>query len=523
MSANLFSFFRDELKLSGHTVLTLSDVSALAAIETFCNGLKQYDDTACQAAAVAITFPHADLGRLEKALGKRVADIVRRLREGPRGGTMDLIYHAARIVRDEGLGSAAAAALAAVAGELVIVPDRSATLKIIADAELTIEKIPEAYREAFGAATRENGPNGEAKDNPQEQKWIVSISIDIARSTEAKTRMLALAPDETHRQGIYQRFYRAFLNKEDRYYQKLFAKKRPDGSPSIDWRRLFVVKGIGDEIWLLYELPAKVEELQHGLAGLLEAALWQVTETVDWSETEKDNGPGFDSATEEAQRADGMRLPFKFHMDLIEDAAEISQLRATEITKNVRNYLSDPSFGPDHVLLSNRLAGGFVETSGRATRIAWRTDYIGHDVDRFFRTSKAALPAIVTIGESLFKRAGILSELAAHPGLFSAKIECEPGLASSLRGMFYLQHDIPSDELKGIGYSYRVYHFTTRYVLNGLHHDTFASPEVIEPTRARFPDSYRKSLQTLAERQREHEERDVEDGATASLEPHADV
>src|SRR5947209_10390778 len=92
-------------------------------------------------------------------------------------------------------------------------------------------------------------------DTPQ-GKTLISISIDVAGSTEAKSRILAIAAQEGWRHQLYKDFYRQFLFAEDRFYSAILRTNPGLRGIKLDWQRLFVVKGIGDEIWLLYEVTS---------------------------------------------------------------------------------------------------------------------------------------------------------------------------------------------------------------------------------------------------------------------------
>jgi hypothetical protein len=50
---------------------------------------------------------------------------------------------------------------------------------------------------------------------------LISMSIDVAGSTEAKSRILAIAAEEGRRHQLYERFYRQFLAAEDRFYEAI--------------------------------------------------------------------------------------------------------------------------------------------------------------------------------------------------------------------------------------------------------------------------------------------------------------
>ena len=114
----------------------------------------------------------------------------------------------------------------------------------------------------------------------------------------------------------------------------------------------------------------------------------------------------------------------------------------------------------------SRLCFGTSEAT-RWTRLQlYRTDYIGHEIDRFFRTTKAALPGTVAIGASTAQHLGLTF---GEP--VSGIMAVSDGAGQPLRG------GTPRDpihaarrtfaDLKGIGYPYDVYQLFAPRMLNG--------------------------------------------------------
>ena len=142
------------------------------------------------------------------------------------------------------------------------------------------------------------------------RRALISMSIDMAGSTEAKTRMRALAANDDRRHEFYRTLYREFLRHEDRFYGALFSQNWRLGCV-LDWQRLFVVKGIGDEIWILYEVdPATDQQVVSAAVRLIDASLALVGESIGWHGTEaiigtNDDFGGGSSAT---LRSNGPRL-----------------------------------------------------------------------------------------------------------------------------------------------------------------------------------------------------------------------
>jgi hypothetical protein len=154
--------------------------------------------------------------------------------------------------------------------------------------------------------------------------------------------------------------------------------------------------------------------------------------------------------------------------------------------------------------LASRLNAGFFEVRGTKLHQVHRTDYIGHEVDRFFRTAKASVPCAITMGEALFDRLGVQAQLVAYPGLFRAIIQydqnpSQPGLG--FRGwheLLIVSSELPAAELKGIGYSYRIYTLATQPQLNRIWHRGHDQKDsLLAPTLKQFPVELQDKLKTL--------------------------
>ncbi len=145
--------------------------------------------------------------------------------------------------------------------------------------------------------------------------WLVSVSINVAGSTEAKTRLKTL-PSEPDRQMEFLRdFYRQFLQQELRFYDQLTTKDGAFQLRPLLLDQIFYVKGIGDEVWLLIE-PKQFddEHLKHLLARVLNAAQAALSNWIVLAETaEAENGFDFDPAATERAIESGvvvLDLPF---------------------------------------------------------------------------------------------------------------------------------------------------------------------------------------------------------------------
>jgi len=337
---------------------------------------------------------------------------------------------------------------------------------------------------------------------------LISLSIDVAGSTEAKSRMLAIAAEEGWRHKLYENFYRQFLFAEDRFYNAILRPNHGLHGIMLDWQRLFVVKGIGDEVWLLYEVsPDNNVHIAAATVRLMQAALALLDTTIHWTATEHEHGPEFERDAELDERRDSMNLAYKVHMDLILDAIEISRMRADHFRSNSPAYIGSNQYGDSEAKLASRLNAGHFEVRGDKLRQVYRTDYIGHEVDRFFRTTKAAVPCALTMGQTLFNRLNVKPQLVAYPGLFRATIQYDrnpdqPG--SGFRGwhdLLFVHSELSAAEMKGIGYSYRIYTLATQPQLNGIWHRGHDQKDLLlMPTLERFPLELREALKTVRKR-----------------------
>lgn len=454
-----------------------------------------------RASLLLAAIAQPDLEIVLNTLGSEVANLVADLRPPASVNFGQRVMHWVKAVKESGdaadAGIRLLAAEAEGAGSDTNRQQLRDLLNIMADDANASERIRSVARKLAGDLHAVAIPGDDVRP---EAIRLVSMSIDMAGSTEAKTRMLALAADDTGRHSFYTTLYKRFLNHEDRLYRALFSSNSSHHGSALDWRRLFVVKGIGDELWILYELNGTDDV--SGAVRLLHCAIAFVEELINWSSTEDPDRPDFDPVAEEALRADHMELAYKIYMDLVQDALEISSLRAKSLESNVASYLGrgGQPFDADCGELAARLNAGFYYVFGNQYRRAFRTDYIGHEIDRFFRTSKAALPCVVTVGEALFDFLQPKSRLFAHPGLFHATIEysLQSGNPRSWNELFFVRQTLAAADLKGIGYPYRVHQFATQHQLFSLWHAA-ESQDLVKPSLVAFPAELKDKMMTTKE------------------------
>ena len=467
--AKVLDFVAHEIK---GRILTASSVTAFVAAEKAADRLGM-TATSREAAELAVLLPKTLLDRVRGEFGAKTADIVKAIRpKGPysRIAVEAMVLHG----RSEGDEVSRAAAIAAIAAEAAVASpddreDIAECLESMADRESGTERA--AFLTELRAQLPGPGPADREGESRSRTK-VISISMDVCGSTEAKTRMKACARDDEELAKWYEEFHREFLWREWRFYSLLF--RDGPGGVDWDWKHAFVVKGIGDEIWLLYEVGEDdLWKLRSLVARLFHAALDVAGRPILWTSASDDAEPPRDETWETRN------LPLKFYMDILDNAFEVSGPRRDFVTERRSEILGPEESwnSEDFIELGNRLHAGNLLGDGRRLVTAIRTDYIGWEVDRFFRATKFALPRVVAVGQALFKETFGLPQ---HPdedvgatGLMKTVLRCPIQQGGSERYMHcfrYVKKDIASKDLKGVGEGYTVYQVLRDNDVLGLRH-----------------------------------------------------
>ena len=281
------------------------------------------------------------------------------------------------------------------------------------------------------------------------------------------------------------------------------------GEIGWDWKRAFVVKGIGDQIWLLYEVWEEDNwKLPSLVVRLLHAALDAARRLISWTSATDDDEDG------DEEPWDTRHLLVKFYVDIVDDAFDITALRRDFVTERLPQILGaeDGWAGEDFIELGNRLHAGSFLGDGRRLVTAIRSDYIGWEVDRFFRMTKYALPSVVAVGQGLFEEAVDVSPDTAEgiggTELREAVFACPvpEGAGTRYDRCFrFVKEKIGAESPKGVGEGYAVYRVLRKRDLLGLR-DTGANEHVMQDTYEVFTtameDAVRGETRPLAGRAR---------------------
>ena len=234
---------------------------------------------------------------------------------------------------------------------------------------------------------------------------FISISIDICGSTDAKAKLRGhSACIETETTNLYESFQEQVLRVEETFWTML-------RSSNLDIQRLFLIKSIGDEVWYAYDLE-KLEayERRAAIARMIEALVSLQTKHFSLVAGPPEDPYNWSDVDPDTLLQIGM--PLKITVDVITDALDVATVREKYLAPHVASLLSpldkpakSVRAGDDcYINLCNRLGiANQVKTKEKVHSLT-RTDYIGWEIDRFFRLTKEARKGTVLIGP------GILSD-----------------------------------------------------------------------------------------------------------------
>jgi len=293
---------------------------------------------------------------------------------------------------------------------------------------------------------------------------FISISIDICGSTDAKAKLRGHSDlIGTEAAKLYDSFQQQVLRVEETFWTIL-------RSCSLDIERLFLIKSIGDEVWYAYDLEKlEAHDCKAAIAKMIQALVSLQTKQFDLIA-----GPPEDSYHWENVDTDTLLridMPLKITIDLVTDALEVGTVREKYLAPHVASLLSPlgkfpkpVQVGDDgYINLCNRLGiANQVKAKGKV-HSSIRSDYIGWQIDRFFRFTKAAIKGAVLIGPEIlsdFETHNLLvstdAESQSRPGWsisnISIRVYCGPSSFTSLGENYMLaKRYLPAEEQKGVG------------------------------------------------------------------------
>lgn len=295
---------------------------------------------------------------------------------------------------------------------------------------------------------------------------FLSISLDLVGSTALKRAMFQSGNEDFAKiNALYEQYVEHLFSFEEAFYRCVCA------SGVIDIRKLFLVKIIGDEYWYMYELDDgnDVRDVGHALvSGLLQ--VFGAARSV--------------SFTDVAGSAFRFDFSVKALIDLVTNALHLPDRRYAYFEDKIMELLGsearlsevDPG---DYAALCYGLNLRPAKPSSRELLGVTRSDYVGLQIDRFFRTAKACKPRLVTVGEPLWERLRIeLEQVRPKVGVYRAG-----GLAGN--GFMASHETIPAHDVTGIDHDIEVWHLYSHATLRD---DIYLPDEdltdFLAPTRA---------------------------------------
>jgi hypothetical protein len=231
---------------------------------------------------------------------------------------------------------------------------------------------------------------------------FISISIDICGSTAAKAQLLehskCIDTEATH---FYEEFQKQILRVETTFWTIL-------QSSNLEIERLFLIKSIGDEVWYAYSLDKLNEyEILASISHIIRATIALQTKHFDVVVGPPENP--FDWENQDPNEFLRIELPLKITVELITDALDISIVREKYLSPHVVSLLSPLGTRAKPILAGNESYINLCNRLGISTQhktedkvlSSVRTDYIGWEIDRFFRVTKEAVRGAVLIGPAI--------------------------------------------------------------------------------------------------------------------------
>lgn len=283
---------------------------------------------------------------------------------------------------------------------------------------------------------------------PSVPKPLISISFDICDSTDAKSRIVERnQSDAAQVRADYEHILRQLYAIESEFYAALLGSHQTGSSHDrLSRSDVFLVKTIGDEVWAVVEVEPDTTdaELTKRAYVVLRAALVAVGREVV---------------------INGTTLKIRGFVDLLTETVESTALRTKEFQGLCNAEIAaNPSTPRDQVAkeVYDRLAGAVTVQAGYPkSGVATRADFIGLEVDRFFRCTKFAHKGALAIGESLANRLTLeASSLPlAEDETKEVTLSIPTGPASAKFERLILTRETATKrQLKGISKSYALYH-----------------------------------------------------------------
>ena len=266
---------------------------------------------------------------------------------------------------------------------------------------------------------------------------LVSISLDIVGSTEIKKQLAEFS--YKHGTDLDEHYYdlvRSMLVSANRFLELMHQ----DDVTEIS--RLSLVKRIGDEFWYMYDmggLDASAMTLHAThlvkvlLAFLLEAP-FDVTAFLPEAHIREE-------------------LCWKCTVDLISHAIDVSNISESELDQFLmgmkRGANGTDAWDDESLSLRNNLGAGFSYLQGSEVHYKAPRDYIGLEIDRFFRIARDSERKKILAGKQFLSLLMIYSNPVSGKCSFREPID-ESSFTTTLNGISVEPVEFSEAKLKGI-------------------------------------------------------------------------
>ena len=284
---------------------------------------------------------------------------------------------------------------------------------------------------------------------------FVSISLDLVGSTPLKRAMFRYGDNDFDKiNRLYELYVQSLFEIEESFYRYVCA------SGVIDIRKLFLVKIIGDEYWYIYEVDDNdIDELRAVgnafISGLLEVL--SKPRRLSFGDKNSQTRLDFD-------------LSLKALIDLVTNALILPDRRYSYFENKIMDLLGsearlseiDPG---DYAALCYGLNFRPARPISEELLGVTRSDYVGMQIDRFFRAAKACKPRLVSVGSTLWEKLGVkLTQPRPNVGVYLTG--SEDGVEVEFAGKCTASREtIPAREMTGIDHDYEVWHLYSKHTL----------------------------------------------------------
>lgn len=295
---------------------------------------------------------------------------------------------------------------------------------------------------------------------------LISISLDLAGSTMAKAKIREFSDDLANTSEQYALLAQGLYDVELRFYDALVQR-------GIALDKVFCIKTIGDEVWCTVEIPddPSADATKRSILAAIEAGLAVAMKTITAATPERNvNWEGSGSAPTDALGMNWVYqyLPMKYYMDIIDHAADVSPKRRETfdgmygfLEKSLKKQHGMPPGDETRGEILHQLSAGMYRAG---TEVRVRSDFLGYEVDRFFRTTKAAYPQCVSIGQNLAARlhldtskSQLPSATTGHTTVTGAALGA-PDLGTVDGDWEVIRTDLSKEQLPGCDEDYSAYH-----------------------------------------------------------------